>query len=143
MCFVAQGHTSLTTDTIDVDGSSNLHRLCKLRLFNLLPAINLKETHRLLKMTVSMSKSSLGIKPVLFFSLCATDFSAGDKAGVTHTVVQLLRHPELGCYVHSDRVCLDTLPGKYRDCHENFMLRWAGASSKSALRNLWPSDVYF
>lgn len=67
MCFVAQGHTSLTTDTIDVDGSSNLHRLCKLRLFNLLPAINLKETHRLLKMTVSMSKSSLGIKPMLFF----------------------------------------------------------------------------
>lgn len=109
----------------------------------MLPAINLKEMPRLLKMTVSMSKLSLGIKPI-FFSLCATDFSAGDKAGVTHTVVvQLLRHPELGCYVHSDRVLLDTLPGKYRDCHESFMLRWAGASSKSALRNLWPSDVYF
>lgn len=67
MCFVAQGHTSLTTDTTDVDGSSNLHRLYKLRLFNLLPAINLKEKPGLLKMTVSMSKSSLGIKPIFFF----------------------------------------------------------------------------
>lgn len=87
MCFVAQGHTSQTTDAIGVGSSSDLHRLCKLRLFNLLPAINLKEMHRLLKMTVSMNKSSLGIKPNAFFSLCTTDFSAGDKAGVTHAVV--------------------------------------------------------
>lgn len=67
MCFVAQRHTSLTTDAIGVDGSANLHRLCKLRLFSLLLAVNLKEMRRLLKMTVSMSKSSLGIKPMLLF----------------------------------------------------------------------------
>lgn len=67
MCSVAQGRTSLTTDAIGVDGSSNLHRLCKLRLFSLLLATNLKEMRRLLKMTVSMSKSSLEIKPRLPF----------------------------------------------------------------------------
>lgn len=67
MCSVTQGHTSRTTDATGVDGSSNLHRLCKLRLFSLLLATNLKEIRRLLKMTVSMSKSSLGIKPRLLF----------------------------------------------------------------------------